>query len=45
MTMAKTISHEDLALFEAEESKPGVKIARRAVESAGLVGSATDAAK
>ena len=43
--MAKTISNEDLALFEAEESKPGVKIARRAVESAGLVGSATDAAK
>ena len=24
MTMAKTISNEDLALFEAEESKPGV---------------------
>ena len=43
--MAKTITNEDLALFEAEESKPGVKIARRAVESAGLVGSATDAAK
>ena len=43
--MAKTITNEDLALFAAEDSKPGVKIARRAVESAGLVGSATDAAK
>ena len=43
--MAKTLTNEDLALFEAEENKPGVKIARRAVESAGLVGSATDAAK
>ncbi|MGN1262054.1 MAG: C1 family peptidase, partial [Candidatus Enteromonas sp.] len=43
--MAQTITPEDLALFEAEEHKPGVGIARRAVESNGLVHSATDVKK